>query len=246
MKLVLFDIDGTLITHIGKTHGVLSPGYVRFVEALKRVYQQDIHFDTSINYAGTVDKYILKKIAEHNGIIGYAFEKQWPVIRDMIYTIAKEQEKNGKIYHPIQDSIELARVLAKHTDKYKLGFLTGNVEQMSWWKLEHAGIHDAKILFPFGVFGDETDDRITLAKTVFAKAKQHFGIIFTPKDVVVIGDALGDIQCARAIGATVIITTTGYHDKAMLEQKKPDLLVDSLLDPRVLEYFKSSSFKAGP
>ena len=103
---------------------------------------------------------------------------------------------------------------------------------MAYWKLEHVGI-DTK-LFSLFVISDEFEDRISLAKSTFAKLEERAGLVIEPKDTIVIGDAVGDVRCAKAIGAASIITMTGKHKKDELEVEHPDLLVDSLMDERVL------------
>ena len=127
--------------------------------------------------------------------------------------VLKQAGSSDKLYVPIPEAVTLAQRLFEN--HFFIGLLTGNVERMARWKLDHAGVPD---IFVFGLFGDDVDDRVTLAKTVFEKAKNHFGITFLPKDIVVVGDAIGDIRCAKAIGATTIIAMTGGLDSILADQ----------------------------
>ncbi len=89
---------------------------------------------------------------------------------------------------------------------------------------------------------------LLLLEKLISHAKKFFQITFQPKDVVVIGDTVFDIRCGKAIGAQTIAVTTGGHlvtkvdpkagtYKNALAQEHPDLLVDSLMDQKVLTFF---------
>ena len=118
---------------------------------------------------------------------------------------------------------------------YEVGILTGNVRKMAEWKLTHSGID----LFPFHVWvtDDNAEDRITLAKEVFDAAATVYGKPILAKDMIIIGDAVGDIRCAKAIGVKHIIVVTGGHKKEELISEQPDILVDSLMDKTVRDFF---------
>jgi len=116
-----------------------------------------------------------------------------------------------------------------------LGVLTGNVDALAKWKLTHVGI-DPK-WFSIFVTSDEFEDRITLAKSTFEKVEKELGLSIAPSDTIVIGDAVGDVRCAKAIGAATIVALTGQHKREDIEKESPDFIVDSLMDHAVLEYF---------
>lgn len=241
MKLVLFDIDGTLIHHIGEQKGI---GFIRFQHVIREVYGKEIDLEevAKQNYGGWIDRGIVRHMLKDHGVSDREFIEKWPRISVALKAYAEAQAAGGKkLYQAFPEAIELAHKLAKRED-VRVGLMTGNVERMGWWKIEHAGIVD---VFSFGVFADDVDDRISLAKTVFEKAQKHFTIQFDPKDISVIGDTIHDIRCGKAIGATTIAVTTGQHASFVknstyredLEREKPDFLVDSLLDPAVCDFF---------
>ncbi len=228
MKLILFDIDGTLIYHVGQR---INVGYPRFKLAIKRVFGLDVDIDTSVNYNGWVDRQITWHNVHMHGIGKKEFDGKFSQIAKELHTITIQQAKEkGRLYAAIDPAVVLAKNVA-HNSEYAIGIITGNVKRVALWKLEHAGIHG---IFSFGVYGDEADDRISLAKTVFVKAESFFKVVFHPEDIYVIGDAIGDIRCGKAIGArTIIVMTGGHSTKEELLLEKPDLLVDTLEDPRV-------------
>lgn len=90
---------------------------------------------------------------------------------------------------------------------------------MAEWKLVHVGIDLS--WFSLFVTSDDFEDRISLAKSVFTKIENE-------TDIYIIGDAVGDIQCAHAIGATSIIATTGRHKKMNYWQRNQRFLLTHL------------------
>ncbi len=233
-KFVLFDIDGTLIYHIPTKE---YPSFFRWIYAIKKVFGIDIKVDPAKNYNGWVDLQITADMVKEYGITRervLEYSAQFAVA--LHEAVLKQAGSSDKLYVPIPEAVTLAQRLFEN--HFFIGLLTGNVERMARWKLDHAGVPD---IFVFGLFGDDVDDRVTLAKTVFEKAKNHFGITFLPKDIVVVGDAIGDIRCAKAIGATTIIAMTGRHStREELAVENPDLLVDTLADSAVYDFFHLS------
>ncbi len=228
-KLVLFDIDGTLIRHFG-SHETVNVGFNRFCYAISHVFHIHVTADPKVHYHGSVDRAILFDIAQDHGITKAQFDEKWNEIKSAVIDYAHTQETKP-VYEAIPDAVTLLHLLRKKSDQYLLGVLTGNVEKMAYWKLSHVGIDPA--LFSLFVTSDEFEDRISLAKSVFAKVEKEAGISVAAKDTYVIGDAVGDVRCAHAIGATSIIVTTGRHKREELLLEKPTLLVDSLMDERV-------------
>lgn len=223
-KLVLFDIDGTLIRHFGP-EGTINVGWYRFTHALNHVFHINVIPDPKPNYHGSVDRAILFDIASNYGITKAQFDEKWNEVKAAVIDYAHTKETT-QIYEAIPDAIELLRMVRKFPNEYIVGILTGNVQKMAEWKLVHVGIDIS--WFSLFVTSDDFEDRISLAKSVFTKIEKE-------TDIYVIGDAVGDIRCAHAIGATSIIVTTGRHKKEELLKEKPTLLVDSLLDERVLK-----------
>lgn len=229
-KLILFDIDGTLLRHFGPEPKV-NVGWSRFGYALKQVFGIDVVPKPVTNYHGSVDRAILFDIAAQYGITKEQFDQRFDEVKAAVIHHAHVIELT-QIYEAIPDAVTLLSALRKKPEDFLLGVLTGNVEKMAYWKLRHIGVDPA--WFAVFVTSDEFEDRISLAKSTFAKVKKELGLDVSPSDTVVIGDAVGDVRCAHAIGATSVIATTGGHKRDMLLAEKPTLLVDSLMDEQVL------------
>lgn len=229
-KLILFDIDGTLIYHVGK--GMV--GLKRFAHALSLVYGTPGDFDPS-EYNGMIDRQMAWSIVSAHGVSRKTFLEKFPSYIAGMLEYLKEGAKKEKLYEPISDAITLVKRLQKRSD-IALGIITGNAKRIADWKLDHAGIpHECFLL---GLYGEEADDRQALAKLVFEKSKRVFGQAFASVDIVVIGDTVHDVRCGKAIGATTIAVTTGLHgERQQLAAEKPDFLVDSLMEKSVRDFF---------
>ncbi len=226
-KLVLFDIDGTLIYHVGQ-HATDRDRMRIGVEKTWGVY--DVRQEGK--HEGWTNKGSAWDYIKACNIPRQEFEDKYSQLQQTMYEYLEEKSKIGKIYEAIVPARELVDHLLPDP-RYFVGLLTGNVTSVGRWKLHDAGYPD----IPFGIFGEEADDRIELAKLVFEKAKSYFHKSIAPQEIIVIGDTILDVQCGKAIGAQTIAVMTGkHHTRGMLALERPDLLVDSLMDPAVLSF----------
>lgn len=230
MKLVLFDIDGTLIYHAGKTPRSLG----RFAWAMQQTWGVSADFDAS-EFNGMIDREMAWNIVSRHGVSRKAFLEKFPSYIAAMLAYLEEGAREAKLYEPIADAKTLIKNLRKRK-KIVLGLITGNAKRIADWKLDHAGIpHE---YFLIGLYGEEADSRQMLAKLVFEKCKRILGQSVAAADIIVIGDTVHDVRAGRAIGAKTIAVTTGLHgDRQVLAAEKPDLLVDSLMDKTVRDFF---------
>ncbi len=229
-KLVLFDIDGTLIYHIG-----VRKWEEQYYEGLSKVYGITGDYDV-MQYNGTVERLLAWELVKQQRKMSRdEFLKKFPDYVDVMHGFLEHWGKNTKLFHIIPDAITFVQLLKKKQPNVVRGILSGNARKIAQWKLSHTGLLE---YFSFGLYGDEADDRVELAGQVFAKAKTRFALDLKPKDIVVIGDTVFDIRCGKAIGATTIAVTTGMHGSPdELAKEKPDYLVNSLMDPMILNLF---------
>lgn len=230
-KLVMFDIDGTLIRPLRQTVSVR-----RFHYAVDKVFGKDIGPVTEAlwkerGYNGMGDRYILWDMVRRVGVTRDAFIDRIGAIGDAFVEYLDAIAPEGAIYGVIADGKQLVeKVIA--ADHLSEGVLTGNLGQGASWKLRSVGYPD----FAFGVYGHEADHRNDLARLILPKAEVYFDMKFRPSDVIIIGDTVNDVACARAIGAYVVIVATGWNvTKDEFAAAPPDLHVDSLMDERVLK-----------
>jgi len=218
MKLLLFDIDGTILL----THGIGR----RAVEAsLSELSGRRI--DTSgISFSGKTDPQIIREVlaasgfngSSLNGLVEEGLEAYTELMRESIRPEATELLGGVK---------ELIEELALRDD-VQLSLLTGNLEPLAYLKLKAVGLDH---YFPFGAFGSDHEDRYQLPPIAMARAREHTGRAFDGSDVVIIGDTEHDIGCGRGVGAFSVAVCTGRFDRDYLYQHEPDVLLDCLDDP---------------
>lgn len=230
-KLVLFDLDGTLIRTLRPIDNLQ-----RFRTSIQKVFHVDVGAFTEerwrqSRYNGRGDRYILWDLMKSHGVSRDSFVDHIGDIGDAFVEYLEGIADGGPSYAGIPEAKQLVEKVIK-AEHLSEGILTGNLWQTAGWKLRSTGFPD----IAFGVFGHEADNRNDLARLIIPKAEVYFGRSFRPSDVYIVGDTVYDVECARAIGATVIIVATGWKiTKEEFAALPPDLHVDTLMDEPVLK-----------
>ncbi|HJX65697.1 MAG TPA: HAD family hydrolase [Polyangia bacterium] len=222
--ILLFDVDGTLVT----TDGV---GRRAIEEAFERRHgRRDV---VSFSFAGMTDKAIAR-----DGLLalGKRFACETELQAEMDATLAfylrvLEEEAAAAPAGGIRvhDGIMRALDLAEARPEVALGLGTGNLREGARIKLGHAGIYHR---FTFGGFADDSIDRPEILASGARRGAAQLGKPLQACRVVVVGDTPKDIDAARAIGAMCVAVATGMHSVAELEAHAPTLACATLADPR--------------
>jgi phosphoglycolate phosphatase-like HAD superfamily hydrolase len=221
MKLLLFDVDGTLLT----THGL---GRESVEAALLALHGRPISSER-VAFSGKTDPQIFREILRE--------EVEAAALDEAVAAAlaAYQAEMRRRIAAAEVVMLPGVRSLLGHlaeTDA-ALGLLTGNLQPMAYLKLTRLGLDG---FFPFGAFGSDHADRNRLPEVAAARAEAHTGRRFAGRDVVVIGDTPLDVACGRRSGAFTVAVATGHYDRDALAAHAPDLLLDSLEETeRLLE-----------
>jgi phosphoglycolate phosphatase-like HAD superfamily hydrolase len=222
-KLLLFDIDGTLVDTAGAGLASLREG---FHEAFPE--HRDAPFPP-LELGGATDHGLVRGLFVHFGIEDDGegrrrfFSAYTTRLGQRLRSFSREGR--GRVLPGVADC--LAR-LDGH-GAYCLGLLTGNLREGAEIKLRHYGLH-AHFTAAAGAYGDDHHDRNELGPIARRRAVEAFGEDFAPEQIVVIGDTLRDIACARAFGAKVLAVATGAATREELEKGRPDALLESLAD----------------
>ena len=224
-KLVLFDLDGTLII------GGDPIARKSVVVAIKKVFNIEVNIDW-VKHEGSTDRKIAVDVLKEKGISsrGVALRLN-ELAQGRVEYFSKHIIKSDYKKRLISPAVDLVKRLKK--EGVFVGLLTGNFKAMAHMKLKLADIDK---FFDFGLFGEMAEDRNKLAKLVFKKAKKHFGIRFLPENIFIIGDTTHDIKCGKATGVKIIGVTTGFTSREDLEAAGADLVVGSLSDKKVLNF----------
>lgn len=110
--------------------------------------------------------------------------------------------------------------------------VTGNIDVVGRIKLAAAGLVPP-IAPDLGGFGDGGRDRIEVARVALGRLAAASPAI-TSQGCWIVGDTPRDLQCARALGLRCALVGSGRHSAASMAELEPDILLDSLADPREL------------
>lgn len=216
MTLLLFDIDGTLVR-------VNGTGRMAVTKALSSITNCPISTD-EVAFSGRTDPAIFEAVLEENGV-----SRTEATIDEAIeaYVEAMQSALTQADVEVLPRVQTLLSELKDHPDVH-LGLVTGNVEPVAYEKLS---VHDLDGYFPVGAFGSDHADRNRLPELAIRRVAQHTGHSFQPAEhVIVVGDTVHDIECARAAGARAVAVCTGRYEQNELSRHDPDLLLDSLPD----------------
>jgi len=214
-RLLLFDIDGTLI-HSGGAG----------IEALKRALKERFGILDNledIEIAGMTDSGIVASILKKHKI-PTTTENLSAFLDSYVHFLSRElPRRKGNVLPGVLRLLEELKT-RKHV---VLGLLTGNLSRGAELKLSHYGVWH---FFEFGAFADDHHDRNELGAFARTRAKEKHGHDFSPEEIDVIGDTPRDIACGKAIGARTIAVATGNWTRDELAKHNPDFLIDDFSD----------------
>ena len=218
-KLVLFDIDGTLLS----TDGAAARA---FEAALVAIYGTAGPMDR-VSFAGKTDPQIAHELMAGAGLARDDVERRLPELWAR-YLDYLDGELRRSVSRPLPGVAACLRHVEARDDDFLLGVLTGNIEQGARRKLDAAEIGFSR--FRVGVFGSDDENRNRLPAIGARRARAHTGRHYEGEDVVIVGDTPADVGCARAFGARAVAVATGTFSREQLETCAPDVLLDSLED----------------
>jgi phosphoglycolate phosphatase len=222
---VLFDIDGTLI----QTGGA---GQLAFAETFAAEFGVS-ELSGTVPFAGRSDRAIAVDLMRVHGVD--ATEENWQRFRSAYLERLPEalRRRNGQVLPGVNQLLdELSKL-----ENPLIGILTGNLRAGARHKLSHYGLYER---FSFGGYGDVSDDRCDIASSALAEAKlaaQGLNGSMNGRSlagVMVIGDTVHDITCARSINAFAVAVPTGNTPANELAEAGPDLLLNDLSNPKPL------------
>jgi phosphoglycolate phosphatase len=209
-KLVLFDVDGTLITKCR-----LHPGGA-FSEGFLKVYGIDFEWKSGIR-TGMTDKRIIIEILRERGFDERIIREKMTQMFAAMTRYVEENIKEDNSFHEMPHVRELLVELEKKGDI--LGLVTGGVEKIAKLKLKKLGLMG---FFKVGGFGDSSENRSHLVLQAIKMADEKFKCKFDNKDVFVIGDTPRDVQCGKEARVKTIAMATCHDTLFELKKHNPD------------------------
>lgn len=214
-KLILFDIDGTMLHCGASARESLTEALVQVSGTPVQLHLEDV--------AGNTDLGIIRTALERNGtmrpengkIIDQVINKYLDILQ------VKYPERGDQyLYRGVDQLLEL---LSNRKD-IRLGILTGNLEPGARIKLEPFGIWD---YFSFGAFGSDSEDRNELPKIAWKKAQSSLEETYSPAQTLIVGDTPRDAVCARVNNTHSLIISRRAHWLEAIRAENPDFIVDS-------------------
>ena len=200
MKLVLFDIDGTVLLSDGA-------GKRAVLRAMKEVFgttgPEGHRFD------GKTDPQIVRELQRLEGHPDHHIDAHLPrAIGRYVELLGEELDRPDHRPCTLPGVCELLDALEERDD-VMLGLLTGNVIQGARAKLSAVGIDPER--FIVGAFGSDHEIRAELPAIARQRVLEAHGHEFSGHDIVIIGDTPSDIQCGQSLGVRAIGVATGHY-----------------------------------
>ncbi len=218
MKVILFDIDGTMILSGGAGNRALT-------QAFKKLFCLDNALD-GIKPDGKTDPAIIREMCRKSlGRDCRAEELDFLCKQYLNFLRREVPESPG--YRLMPGIPELLEQL-ESKDNVIMGLATGNLEEGARIKLGRAGLNR---YFRFGGFGSDCEDRGGLTKIAISRSQELIGQEPKKQDIYIVGDTPFDIQSSTLLGTTSVAVATGSYSTAQLKEYQPDYLFPDLSDP---------------
>lgn len=217
-RLLLFDIDGTLIRSNGAGRETLAMALEDLFGTAGPIAEYQM--------SGKTDPRIITDLLLAVGFDQAEIESRLPAVYELM------AEKGHEIFVERDmvacDGVPELLAALQARDDVLLGLLTGNAQLTAPIKLAAAGVDPAQ--FRVGAYGSDAIDRNQLPAIGMARASRLTGSLFDGNNTIIFGDTPADILCARAGKATAVAVASGWHSAATLAKYRPDHLLESLSD----------------
>jgi len=210
MRLILFDIDGTLLWTDGAGRRALGG-------ALQDEFGTTGPIDT-YRLDGKTDPLIVRELLELTGHDAAAADPARIEAVCRRYLSRLESELAGpraatRLFPGVRELL-VALEPSERDGRALVGLLTGNLERGAALKLRAAGLAPER--FTVGAYGSDSGVRSELPAIAAQRAAGRTGRGFPGDRVVILGDTPADVECGWPIGARAIGVATGHYDTVAL------------------------------
>jgi phosphoglycolate phosphatase-like HAD superfamily hydrolase len=215
-KLVLFDIDGTILLANGAGKRAVHRA---LIEVFGSSGPEHHRFD------GKTDPQIVRELMRMEGHHDSHIDERMERLLERYLAYLDEELERGPAVTVMPGVFDLLDTLEARDDVL-LGLLTGNLAAGARAKLAAASIDPDR--FRVGAYGSDHELRGELPAVAQRRARDELGVETRGRDVIVIGDTPADIQCGRSIGARAIGVATGHYSVEDLLEHSPAAVFEDL------------------
>jgi phosphoglycolate phosphatase-like HAD superfamily hydrolase len=219
VKLLLFDIDGTLVKTGGAGLRALNRAFSQVVGIVNALDGMRLH--------GKTDPAIIREVFTVRGVAHQCADSLQEIL-EMYVTFLPEEVQRSE-YMILPGILRFLEDFQGHPN-LTFGLATGNVERGARIKLDRGNLNR---FFPFGGFGSDAESRTELVRCAAENATRHAGISFRPGDVFVIGDTPRDIVAGREAGFQTVGVAAGDYSIHDLKEAGADLVLADFQHGRV-------------
>jgi phosphoglycolate phosphatase-like HAD superfamily hydrolase len=214
IRLVLFDVDGTLV-HTGRA------GTQAFAKTFATGFNAPNGVE-KISFAGRTDVNLVREFFGLHGIPATPENFERFFERYVFWLDHIVAQSHGGPCRGVSEFLDGLRALPRPP---LLGLLTGNIRLGAEIKLRRYQLWD---VFETGAFADDSEDRNKIAVAALKRGRRVLGKDLQPDEIVVVGDTPFDIHCGQFIGAKVLAVATGGATLDELKRHQPDWAVKDL------------------
>ena len=235
-KLVLFDIDGTLI----RTRGAAARAFRR---GLLEVYGETGPIE-SYDFHGRTDPQIARELLRLAGLSDEAVDRGLPALWTAYLRELEAELANPGVHVDVLPGVPSLLDALHASGEHLVALLTGNIAEGARLKLAAANLWHR---FDFGAYGSDHERRDRLPAVAVHRARERSGFHFRGRDVVIIGDTPFDVSCGRSLGVWAVAVATGRHSVAELRDAGADVVLADLADTgRAVRAIEALGEGAGP
>ena len=221
MRILLWDIDGTLI------RSVRTGAYKEYtIPVLEEIFGTAGRLG-DMRVSGMTDLQIIFEALSDSDVSQEQIVAQIDLLSRRITEEARRVTGNGVEFFQLLPGVrETLQTLHDHP-RYQSALLTGNIKPMADLKMELMGL-DQFFTLP-GAFGEESHIRRDLPALAADRIRTHLQANIPPEHFIVIGDTPNDIDCAHHFGARAVAVGTGrFYSNEEIFKCKPDKFLPDL------------------
>ena len=215
-KLVLFDIDGTLISDGGASREAFAAALAEVFDYRGELRRYD--------FSGRTDPQIAHMVLRDAGWSEADVDARMPRLWEK-YVAGLERHERSRVRE--LPGVRAVLDALRANDRVTLALLTGNIERGARLKLSGPELNE---YFPFGAFGSDSPRREELPPIAIDRAAKVSGHRYRGRDVVIIGDSIYDVRCGAPHSATTIAIASGKTSAEKLRAENPDHFFSSAED----------------